>query len=359
VVGVSFGAVGTPIVAQIAATGLTGLELARATGIYHSLLGWLPLGVMLVLVGRTAPGAERGRSIWGWAALAYLCFTVPYTLIWHFVGAELPTLAGALFGGIAFVLLLGRFDRGRRDRERRHRGSRDAAARAHSLGEVLRAAAPYLALVLLVLCTRLVTPVQRALQSLELRWELWGLFAGGMQPLYHPGTMLLLGFVTGALLQRAPRHAVTGAIGDATRRLVPVAIALAAMLLLSRIMVHAGMTEALATVAAETAGRGWPVFAPFVGALGTFVTGSATASNILFTDFQRETASTLGLSVAGLAGAQGFGAAVGNMICPHNVVAAGATVGLEGREGEILRATLWVALAYTGLGALLALWLVR
>jgi lactate permease len=47
------------------------------------------------------------------------------------------------------------------------------------------------------------------------------------------------------------------------------------------------------------------------------------------------------------------------MICPHNVVAAGATVGLEGREGEILRATLWVALAYTGLGALLALWLVR
>ena len=93
--------------------------------------------------------------------------------------------------------------------------------------------------------------------------------------------------------------------------------------------------------------------------LGTFVTGSATASNILFTDFQRETALTLGLPVAGMAGAQGFGAAVGNMLCPHNVVAAGATVGLEGREGEILRSTLWVALAYTALGALLALWLVR
>jgi lactate permease len=93
--------------------------------------------------------------------------------------------------------------------------------------------------------------------------------------------------------------------------------------------------------------------------LGTFVTGSATASNILFTDFQRETALAVGLPVAGVVGVQGFGAAVGNMICPHNVVAAGATVGLEGREGEILRQTLWVTLVYTALGGLLALVLVR
>jgi lactate permease len=56
VVGVSFGAVGTPIVPQVAATGLTGLEIARATGIYHSLLGWLPLAVMVLLRGRSSVG---------------------------------------------------------------------------------------------------------------------------------------------------------------------------------------------------------------------------------------------------------------------------------------------------------------
>jgi lactate permease len=119
------------------------------------------------------------------------------------------------------------------------------------------------------------------------------------------------------------------------------------------------MTQALAEAAAASAGGAWPFFAPFVGVLGTFVTGSATASNILFTDFQQETALMLGLSVGAVAGVQCFGAAVGNMICPHNVVAAGATVGLQGREGEILRKTLGVTLVYAALGGLLALfWLV-
>jgi lactate permease len=377
-VGVSFGAVGTPIVPQVAATGATGLEIARATGIYHSLLGWLPLGVMLVLVQRSLAPEQRGPGIWGWAAAAYVCFAVPYTLLWAFVGPELPTLGGALFGGVLFVVLLRVFGRNNQaaSRPTAHADAPvttvplpDASTHspaapspspdlpAPAAGGVIRAAAPYLVLVSLVLLTRLVTALREALQSVALAWELYASFAGSIQPFYHPGTMLLLGFVVGALLQRATLPAIAHAVADATRTLMPVAVALLAMLTLSRIMVHAGMTEALAHTAAAAAGSAWPAFAPFVGTLGTFVTGSATASNILFTDFQQETAIAVERSVVGVVGAQGFGAAVGNMICPHNVVAAGATVGLHGREGEILRATLRVTLAYAAAGGVLALWL--
>jgi lactate permease len=117
-------------------------------------------------------------------------------------------------------------------------------------------------------------------------------------------------------------------------------VALLAMLVLSRTMVHAGMTDGLAVAAATVAGPVWPAVAPFVGALGTFVTGSATASNILFTNLQQETALNLGIDVVGVVGAQGFGAAVGNIVCPHNIVAAAATVGLVRAEGEVLRRTL-------------------
>ncbi|CAN5783244.1 L-lactate permease [soil metagenome] len=353
VVGVSFGAIGTPVIPQVAATGLSGLEIARATGLYHSLLGWFPLIVMLVVVQRTTPGVRGGSAIWGWATVAFLCFVVPYTLLWAFVGPELPTLAGALFGGVIFVILLHFF--GRQSREL----PVGAESPPRTAGAVLRAASPYLVLVAIVLMTRLVGPLQRLLREVEITWELGGLFSGSMQPLYHPGSMLLISFLAGAVLQRASLPEIGGAFLDATRRLVPVTVALTAMLLLSRIMVHAGMTSLLASTAAASAGSSWPVFAPFVGMLGTFVTGSATASNILFTEFQRETALAVGLPVAGVVGVQGFGAAVGNMICPHNVVAAGATVGLEGREGEILRRTLWVTLVYTSLGGLLALVFVR
>ncbi len=358
VVGVSFGAVGTPVIPQVAVTGLSGLEIARATGLYHSLLGWIPLVVMVGMVGRAVPEKGSGSTggIWAWTAAAYVCFLVPYTILWAWVGPELPTMAGALFGGMLFLLLL-RVVGGLR--EGSDAGGRDAAPvdDGPSGKAVLRASAPYLVLVALVLLSRLVPPLRDLLQTPTWAWEWEGTFAGSIQPLYHPGTMLLLGFVVGAWLQRTSRTVITGAVVEATRTLVPVAVALVAMLALSRVMVHAGMTEVLAATAAEGAGSRWPVFAPFVGMLGTFVTGSATASNILFTDFQQSTARTVGLPVMDTVGTQGFGAAVGNMVCPHNVVAAGATVGLQGREGEILRRTLWVALLYTGAGGALALWL--
>jgi lactate permease len=90
--------------------------------------------------------------------------------------------------------------------------------------------------------------------------------------------------------------------------------------------------------------------APAVGALGSFVTGSATASNVLFTSLQAQAAQALGLPVVLLVAAQGFGAAVGNIVCPHNIIAGAATVGLAGREAEILRRTLLPCVAYLLLG---------
>jgi lactate permease len=70
------------------------------------------------------------------------------------------------------------------------------------------------------------------------------------------------------------------------------------------------------------------------------VTGSATASNVLFTSLQDQAASSLGLPLAVILAAQTVGAAVGNAICPHNIIAGAAAVGAAGREGEIMRRTL-------------------
>jgi lactate permease len=131
-----------------------------------------------------------------------------------------------------------------------------------------------------------------------------------------------------------------------------VAAALGVMLALSRLMVHAGMIATLAEAAART-GPAWPVLAPGVGVLGTFVTGSATASNVLFTDFQLSAARALGLPEAAMTAAQGVGAAVGNILAPHNIIAGSATVGLVGREGDILRRTATACLVYAVAAGLL------
>jgi lactate permease len=74
---------------------------------------------------------------------------------------------------------------------------------------------------------------------------------------------------------------------------------------------------------------------------------------VLFTDLQAATAEALDLDLLPMVGAQGYGAAVGNIVCPHNIVAAGATVGLTGGEGDVLRRTLAPAFGYAVAGGLM------
>lgn len=355
-VGVSFGAVGTPIVPQIASTGFDGLQLARATGFYHAILGWVMLFIAMFLLNRAMEGRGNAKKrLWVWTLLAAVLFLLPFFVISRWVGPELPTLGGALFGGVAFVLVL-KFAR----RNDAFSIGAPLAGPDDTTGEGLfRLTAPYWAPVSLILLTRLIPSAREMLTSFTWQWALLDTFRGKVEPFYHPGTMLFLGLLVGAALQDAKRSEIKATVAETISKLQPVVIALVAMLSLSQIMVHAGMIATLSAWAAQAAGGLWPLFCPLVGVLGTFVTGSATASNILFTDFQQTVAQNLGLPVLPVVGAQGFGAAAGNIICPHNIIAGGATVGLVGKEGSILRKTMVGCLIYSILGGLVALGLAR
>lgn len=355
-VGASFGAVGTPILPQIASTGFDGLQLARATGFYHSILGWVMLFIPMAMLNRAMENRRNTeKRLWIWTALAALLFLLPFFSISRWVGPELPTLGGALFGGLVFVMIL-------KFAHRNHGSPKEVLSTGNAAGlpkGLPRLTAPYWAPVSLILLTRLIPPIKEVLTSVTWEWVLLDTFRGKIEFFYHPGTMLFIGLLTGAALQGAKRTAMKAAMAETMAKLLPVVIALIAMLSLSQIMVHAGMIAGLSAWAAQTAGGLWPLLCPLVGVLGTFVTGSATASNILFTDFQQTVAKNLGLPVLSMLGAQGFGAAVGNIICPHNIIAGGATVGLAGKEGSILSKTMVGCLIYSTLGGLVALGLAR
>ncbi|WP_277212584.1 L-lactate permease [Isoptericola croceus] len=351
---VPFAAVGTPTLAQLAIVDVPARELAWAVAPYTAVAGVVLAFVVARLVGTLLP--TEGPP-WGWMAVAYVAFFVPNLVIARFVGPELPSLVGSIVGAVAFVLVV-RWVIRRQARTGALVGGNPAgetlvgepapevaetsAGRPAPSMSFLAATAPYLVLVVLVLVTRLVVPVQDAARSVVWRWEVFGHFSESIEPLYHPGLLLALSFVAGAVWQRAAVGDMGWAFVRATRQVIPVFVALLAMVTVAFAMSESGMTTQLA-VAAAGAGALWPVLSPFVGALGTFMTGSATASNILFTEFQDQTALAAELDPVPLLGAQGAGAAIGNIICPHNVVAAAATVGLGGREGQVLRQALPVA----------------
>jgi len=335
--GVSFGAVGTPTLVQADLTGLAPTAISGPVATMHAILGPLLLLATVRLAGEgpLTPGDLK------WAALAAVTFFAPSLAIAWAIGPELPSLGGAFLGGAVFIWLLLRAERGT----------------PPDLRKLLPDLLPYLVILALVLATRLVGPLQEALRAPAIAWSLPGGFSGRFEPLYHPGTLLLLGLVVGAALT-GRAGAARASVAPTLSRLLPVALALLAMLALSRVMVQGGLVTALAEAAAGL-GTAWPLAAPLLGVAGTFVTGSATASNILFTELQTATAAALALPPAALAAAQGLGSAIGNVVAPHNIIAGSATVGLSGKEGPILRQTLAVAVLYTALGGVLALGLSR
>jgi lactate permease len=361
-VGVSFGALGTPVAAQVALTGLPAGDIAWRTAVLNAAVATVILGFFVrVLVqvpfGDTTGGVaarEAGtlRTIWSVAVLSMLAFLLPAVALALWLGPELSTLGGALFGGAIMALGLRAVGR---------RGATPGAPAAPVMPEGTKdapmslptALAPYAVLVTLVLATRAWPLLADALGGVTLQWRLGEQFRASMQPLQHPGTLMLVALLAGTVLQRQPVRVLGPALVASARRLLPVSVALLAMLCLSRLMLHAGMIDTLQQAAVRGIGRAWPLLAPAVGALGSFVTGSATASNVLFTPLQVQTAQALGMAPAWMAAAQGLGAGIGNIVCPHNLVAGAATVGLSGREADVLRRTVVPAAVVLALGGLM------
>jgi lactate permease len=165
----------------------------------------------------------------------------------------------------------------------------------------------------------------------------------------HAGAILLYASILGYIIYRivgwykpgAPGRIIAGTV----RKMMSSSVGIASMVAMAVIMQHAGMTETLAQGLADATGRFFPAISPWIGALGAFMTGSNTNSNVVFSSLQMRTAELLGYSIAIILAAQTSGAALGSVIAPTKIVVGASTGGMAGREGEIMRKML----VYTGL----------
>jgi lactate permease len=114
-------------------------------------------------------------------------------------------------------------------------------------------------------------------------------------------------------------------------------VSLLGLTVLSGVMVEAGMLSALATALAQLLGIAYLALSPLIGAAGTALTGSTTASNALLAPMQADAARELDIAVTTLLTAQTAGGNLGNALTPINALVAGAAAGAAGQEGDILR----------------------
>ncbi len=402
---VTFGAVGTPIVIGVtggvespefttllATSGVTMADYVQAVTVraaaLHAITGTIMPAFMVVMMTRFF-GARKswteGLSVMPFALFAGVAFTIPYFLTAWMFGPEFPSLMGGLVGlGIVsfaarqgFLIPNDTWDFPNSNQWPSDWVS-DIEVSEKDDGENPNmwpgmAWLPYLLLALLLVLSRLPSlPFQDALRSFSIEWpEIFGTtVSASTTPLYLPGTILILVVGITALLHRMSGRALKNAFVDSTRVLLGAGVVLIFTVPMVRVYINSGVNAAelasmpleMAGFVADTVGGIWPLFAGITGALGAFIGGANTVSNLMFSAFQHGVAARLAISSSMVVAIQAVGGAAGNMIAIHNVVAASATVGLLGREGATLRKTILPALYYMiliGVLGLIAVYVLR
>jgi lactate permease len=186
------------------------------------------------------------------------------------------------------------------------------------------------------------------------------------RPLLHPLPYVLLAVAVALLAYRRRGWWTPGMTGAAvrswTRRCRAVALSILGLTVLAALLTEGGMVSALAGALAGGLGAAFVLVSAPVGALGTMLTGSTTASNALFSSLQAEVAVALSMLPAVLLAGQTAGGNVGNVLSPANAAVGTAAAGATRREGEVIRRNLGasaILLVAVILGLLVQLWLLR
>lgn len=396
---VTFGAVGTPVLvgitgglenptlsAQLAAVSLTfeqyrQMIVVRAA-VIHGIVGTLMPLLMVMMTtrffGQNASWKE-GLSIGPFAIFGGLAFTLPYTLTGVFLGPEFPSLLGALVGLAivtfaaqkGFLLPKDRWDFPPGSAwSQEWSGANPPPVETHTTTRsmpIWKAWLPYVLLALLLLVTRLPSlPAGSFLKdALTLTWNavLGTDINTSTAPLYLPGTMILVIVALTVWFHGVKPGDLRLAVSQSAKTLLGAGVVLLFAVPMVRVYINSGGNElglpsmpvSMAEWIASAAGGVWPFFAPFVGALGAFIAGSNTISNLMFSLLQHSIAERLAISGALIVALQAVGAAAGNMIAIHNVVAVSATVGMLGQEGNVIRKTILPTLYYVVFAGLLGM----
>ncbi len=358
---VAFGGLGIPIVALAGVTGLNLGQLSAMVGRQVPLLSFiLPSYLVLVMEGR------RGlKRTWPAAVVAGGSFALTQYFVSNFWG---PYIADVLASSLSIASLL-IFLRVWSPRPVAQSAPVEAAPTLPvppnpiSMKQSFAAWLPWV----MLSAVMVVWSYPRILQAGQIVFPIPQLHNGVLITLYQksyaaiytfqplgPGTAAIAAALLTALCFRVPVRVFWTAGTKTLRQLRIPGLSVMVIVGLAYLYNYSGMAY---TLGATVAGIGplFPFVSGYLGWVACFLSGSDTASNLLFGNLQVAAAHQLHLSPVLLAAANSSGAVAGKMISPQNIAIGVTTVGLIGEEGKVLRATFWHSILLTALIGLVAM----
>ncbi len=377
-VSASFGAVGIPVwggigaalnspgvIQELAIHNMTlqswlNIDITFWTAAFHSIVAiFLPLIGAIFFIKWSGGKIKEVKSAIPSLLLAGLSFAIPYFLLAKFIGPEFPSLIGGIVGLIIYSIALKydilepkiAWDFLKIKNKEKNLDKENVQVKALKKSSYIMVIMPYILVILALSITRIIGPIRYFLGTVLVH-EITNIFGTNIgyifRPFYNPGIIFILIFCLYAVVFRIKTEYIIKTFKTTIKAVIPAAIALFSAVALSQIMIKSGynlsnldnMLRTIAEVTALSTGYFYILLAPLVGALGAYMTGSVTVSNILFSGFQFEIAGMVDISKTMLLALQNIGGGIGNMISIHNIVAVATICGILGREGEIIKKNL-------------------
>lgn len=334
----AFGAVGVPVIVLAQETGLPVIPLSTAVVLQLSVL------MLLVPLVITFLADPRMKALPKNLLLSLLVGGVSLAtqyLAARYIGAETPAIVGAI-ASIIVIVVIGKL---------MGKGGEKLIPMTYSGGEVFRAWAVYVLIMVLILFTGPLFPAVREMLSGVCSSTMSFMIGGEerkytIQWLTQGGVLLFIGSFAGGLIQGGRVKDLLVLLWRSVVQLRKTIVTVICLVGFSSIMETSGMINQLAVALSAATGALYPLFAPTIGALGTFLTGSDTSANILFGKLQAGVAGHIGVDPNWLSAANTAGATGGKIISPQSIAIATSACDEQGKEGSILKAALPYALVY-------------
>lgn len=336
---VAFGSIGIP---TVTAANVTGMDPSVTASYVVMQLAVMVIIVPFLLVFMTgkyegAKGFSDYKDILFITLMSGISFIVPEYFAAKFIGAELPAVIGsvccmAVTIILAKVLLKGKESKFDVDVE-------DDGERLN-VKDALVAWSPFiLVLVFLLATSTLIPAIHDPLAAIKSDVPIYT--GEGAAPytftwVATPGVLIIIAAFIGGLIQKCPIGEICKVFTDTIVQMFKTIITIMAVLATAKIMGYSGMTQSIANFVVAVTGSSYPLVAPLIGSIGTFVTGSSTSSSVLFSKLQASTGAELNLNQIWLVAANTVGSTAGKIISPQSIAVAAAATAVVGKESEIL-----------------------
>ena len=351
-VDVGFGAVGLPattLANQVAASGVATpeelCEVATFIILQLSLMFFITPFLILMMTDKTKilKNITIALFVGTFSIVVQFCCA-------HFIGPETPAILGSVAAIIAMLIYNKLFIHKESPADEVH-----VEKKKFGTAKTLKAWSVYgLIIFFILISSKIVPPINELLnQTLVTKFDLpviGNTFKFGW--LSNAGLMIFLGAVIGGLIQGMSFGKLMKLLAKTTINLQKTVVTICCLVAMAMLMNNTGMTNDIAKGLVLLTGAAFPFFAPLIGSIGTFVTGSATNANILFGKLQATAAHDLGLvnqgtffGVSGnetnwLAAANCAGSEGGKLLSPQSIAIATAACDMEGQDGDIMRKTM-------------------